>query len=269
MGKNKVILITGASSGIGAVTASLLTKSGLEVFGTSRNPDKTEFNGYKMLKLDVNSDESVNDCIQEVIDQAGRIDVLINNAGYELVGGIEETSIDEAKSVFETNYFGSVRMIKAALPFMRKQQSGQIINNGSLTGLLALPFLGYYSSTKWALEGLSEVLRYEVKKFNIKVSIVEPSFFKSNLAQSAQVCSGKISDYSRMRLQVFGFFKQSDEESEDPLLVAKIFQKIINNPNPKLRYRVGKEAVWRPRMKAVLSPSMFEFVARKAFRLDM
>lgn len=268
MESKKVVLITGASSGIGQITGSLLAKNGYTVFGTSRQPDKIDLNGYKILKLDVNSEDSVNDCIQKIMDHTGRIDILINNAGYELVGALEETLIHEAKSQFETNFFGVARMVKAVLPIMRKQRSGQIINIGSLTGLLALPFCGYYSASKYALEGFTEALRFEVKSFNIKISIVDPSYFKTNLAKSAQTSSDSISDYSRMRLQAFSFFKKGDQSGEDPFIVAETIQTIIKSGTPKLRYRVGKNARWIPRMRAMMPAAMYEFTGRRAFGLD-
>lgn len=266
--EKKVVLITGASSGFGEAAAALLVKNGYTVFGTSRKPEGTNSHGYAMLKLDVCSDDSVHDCIQNVMKRAGRIDVLVNNAGYELVGALEETTIHEAKSQFETNLFGVARMVKAVLPIMRGQQSGQIINVGSLTGLLALPFCGYYSASKYALEGYTEALRHEVKHFKIKVSIVDPSFFKTNLGKSSQLSAERISDYSRMRLEVFNHFKKSEQTGEDPIIVANLIQSIIESNRPKLRYRIGKDAVWRPRLRAMMPNDLFEAVFRKSFRLD-
>lgn len=268
MTKNKVVLITGASSGFGQMAAALLAKHGYTVFGTSRQLNSTKGDAYTMLKLDVCSDESVHDCVQAVMKSAGRIDVLVNNAGYELVGALEETTIDEAKSQFETNFFGVVRMAKAVLPIMRTQRIGQIINIGSLTGLLALPFCGLYSASKYALEGYTEALRYEVKNFNINVSIVDPSFFRTNLGKSSHMSSDRISDYSRMRLEVFNYFKKSDETGEDPILVAKLIKSIIESNKPRLRYRIGKDAIWRPRLRAVMPSGLFEVALRKSFKLD-
>lgn len=268
MSEKKVVLITGASSGFGQTATALLAKNAYTVFGTSRSPGNAKASEYTLLKLDVCSEESVQDCVQNVMKSAGRIDVLVNNAGYELVGALEETSLDEAKMQFETNFFGVVRMVKAVLPIMRAQRSGQIINIGSLTGILALPFCGLYSASKYALEGYTEALRHEVKSFNIKISIVDPSFFKTNLGKSAQVSSKRISDYSRMRLEVFNIFKKSDESGEDPIIVANLIQSIIKSHRPKLRYRIGKDAIWRPRLRTIMPSVLFEAVVRKKFKLD-
>jgi peroxiredoxin len=151
--KQRAVLITGASSGFGAVTASLLAERGYRVFGTSRNPGRNRTQTYEMFPLDVRSDDSVRTCIQGLIKRTGRLDVLISNAGYELAGAVEETSIDEAKEQLDVNFFGTVRMVKAALPVMRKQGGGRILLISSLAGLLGVPFQGFYSASKYALEG--------------------------------------------------------------------------------------------------------------------
>src|SRR5215472_11128124 len=158
----KVILITGASSGVGQTTARLLSEKGFKVFGTSRKPaGRGAASGVEMLPLDVRSDDSVAACVNGVMHAAGQIDVLVNNAAYELAGGVEEISIDEAKEQFETNFFGVARMVKAVLPSMRQRKQGQIVNVTSLSGLSAIPFMGIYSATKFVLEGFTEALRLE------------------------------------------------------------------------------------------------------------
>src|SRR5262245_58411020 len=168
MDDQKVVLITGASSGVGHTTARLLSQSGYRVFGTSRNPGGAEATpGVATLALDVCSDDSVAACVKAVVADAGRIDVLVNNAAYELAGAAEETTIDEAKAQFETNFFGVVRMVKAVLPSMRRQKHGRIVNVSSLSGVSSIPFMGMYSASKFALEGFSEALQLEVSPFNI------------------------------------------------------------------------------------------------------
>src|SRR5215470_9269134 len=150
MFNQKVVLITGASSGVGQATARLLSQNGYKVFGTGRNPASAEaIPMVEMLALDVRSDDSVAACVKEVINEAGRIHVLVNNAAYELAGAVEETSIDDAKAQFETNFFGVVRMVKAILPTMRQQKQGQIINISSLSGVSSIPFMGIYSASKF------------------------------------------------------------------------------------------------------------------------
>src|SRR5262245_27445041 len=176
----KVILITGASSGVGQSTARLLSRKGYKIFGTSRNPANAEaIPDVEMLPLDVRSDDSVAACLKAVADEAGRIDVLVNNAAYELAGAIEEISIDEAKAQFETNFFGAVRMVQAVLPSMRQHKQAQIINVSSLSGVSSIPFMGIYSASKFALEGYTEALRMEVAPLNIHVSLTEAGFLKT------------------------------------------------------------------------------------------
>jgi len=159
----KVALVTGASSGIGRAIAHRLAADGLRVFGTSRKGSAADMGDAEMIPLDVCSDESVRACIDTVLQRAGRIDVLVSNAGYLLSGAVEEATIDEAKAQFETNFFGAFRVIKAVLPTMRAQGAGRVINVTSLAGVVPLPFWGFYNASKFALEGLTETLRYELR----------------------------------------------------------------------------------------------------------
>jgi len=267
--EQRTVLITGASSGLGLATASLLTGRGFKVLGTSRNPPTDEANDFEMLQLDVNSDESVNACIQALVRKTGRIDVLVNNAGYGLHGAIEETSISEARSQFETNFFGAVRMVKAALPIMRQQGRGQIINVSSVAGLIASPFEAFYCASKHAIEGYTEALRHEVKRFNIKVSMVEPGFFRTNIG-SASISSGAAGstrDYSEMYQRFLSVAKEHIQNGDDPKLVAETVLRIIESDSPRIRYVVGRER-WIPRIKRIVPESMFESMARRYWKLD-
>ena len=164
MSDQRVVLITGASSGVGQSTARLLSHENYKVFGTSRNPAIAEtIPAVEMLPLDVRTGDSVRACVEAVSSRAGHIDVLINNAGYELAGAVEELTSEETRAQFETNFFGVVRMVNAVLPAMRRQRHGHIVNVGSLAGVSSIPFLGIYSASKFALEGYTEALRHEVK----------------------------------------------------------------------------------------------------------
>jgi NAD(P)-dependent dehydrogenase (short-subunit alcohol dehydrogenase family) len=221
-----------------------------------------------MLPLDVRSDESVRACVQGLRERTGRLDVLISNAGYELAGAVEETSIDEAKEQFETNFFGTARMVKAALPLMRQQGSGRIILISSLAGLISVPFHGFYSASKHALEGYAEALRHEVKGFNISVSLIEPSFFRTNLARAARNSAETISEYAGMRERVLKVFERSVQAGEDPGLVASLILSVIESRSPRLRYRVGKDAKRLPRIKALVPEPAFEAGVRRNFHLD-
>ncbi len=269
MPNNKTILITGASSGIGQVTAQLLAQRGYTVFGASRNSARLEQTSNLMMRpLDVRSDESIRKCVNNIIEQTGRLDVLINNAGYELAGAIEETSIEEAESQFATNLFGVMRMVEAVLPLMRQQRSGQIINIGSIVGLVPVPFLGVYSASKFAVEGYTEILRHEVRPFNIRVSLIEPGFIKTNLARNRQYAANHISDYGPWRQRAYDAIRQYEEKAAEPTLVAECVLRIIENGSPKLRYRVGQDALTNTRLRRFLPEVLFERGVRDYFHLD-
>ncbi len=268
MKQGKIVLITGASTGLGRATALLLVEKGHTVFGTSRHPAAADSHHFPLLELDVRSDDSVAGCLKSVMDAARRIDVLINNAGYELAGGLEETSLTEAEAQFATNFFGVARMTRAVLPIMRAQGFGRIITVGSLAGLIGVPFHGYYSASKHALEGYTEALRHEVSAFNIKVSIVEPGFMKTNLAGAAHMAAAPITDYSFIRRQALHFFEKSLASGEDPLHAAGIISAVIADENPPLHYRVGRMSKWLPRLKHFLPQRVYEAGLNRTFGLD-
>ena len=183
MRSEKIALVTGASSGFGQLTASLLTQSGFHVFGTSRR-SISGGDGVEMLALDVTSPTSVDACVRAVLTRCDRIDVLVNNAGQTHASMVEETPIETAMDVFATNFWGVVRVTNAFLPTMRRQQAGLIINVSSLAGLVGVPGQAFYAASKHALEGYSELLQTELRQFNIDVSLIEPGFFRTNLHHS-------------------------------------------------------------------------------------
>src|SRR3989449_4616415 len=185
----QTVLVTGASSGIGQATARLLAEHGFNVFGTARKPEAP------LVALDVRSDDSVRNCVQQVLSQTGRIDVLVNNAGYNLMGAAEETSIDEAKAQFETNFFGVVRMVNAVLPAMRKAGSGKIINIGSLAGITAIPFGAFYTASKFAIEGYTEALWHELRPLGISASVIEPGFVHTKIGEGTQIAATSLGAY--------------------------------------------------------------------------
>ena len=268
MPESKVVLITGASSGFGKETAGLLADRGFRVYGTSRNPSvKAAGESQKMLQLDVDLDESVDACVNLLLQEAGRLDVLVNNAGYVLTGGVEETSVEEAKAQFETIFFGAVRMVKAVLPTMRKQGSGQIINISSIAAKLPVPFEPYYAAGKAALLTWSEALRYEVKNFGIKVSVLEPGFFRTNLAYVMQGAKDRIGDYDRMRKLARAALDDDFQKGRDPKIVAETILRIIESKTPRLEYVVGKEKRYLT-IRNLVPRSTFENVARKHWKLD-
>ena len=169
-----VALVTGASTGIGRATAEALRDAGYRVFGTSRKSDPQSLHGITMLTADVTSDASVAKLVDDILSEAGRIDLLVNNAGFGVTGAAEESSIAQVRSLFETNFYGVVRVTNAVLPIMRKQRSGRILNIGSILGLIPAPYGAYYSATKHAIEGYSETLDHEVREFGVRVAIIEP-----------------------------------------------------------------------------------------------
>lgn len=193
----QVVLITGVSSGIGHETARALAKAGYRVFGTARAPERVPaLPGVELVALDVQDDTSVRRAVAAVLDQAGRIDIVINNAGVSLAGPIEATSDAEAKGLFETNFFGVHRVIRAVLPAMRRQRAGLIVNVSSVLGFLPAPFMGMYAASKHALEGFSETLDHEVRGFGIRVALVEPSFTRTQIDTNAARTAAEIPDYA-------------------------------------------------------------------------
>jgi NAD(P)-dependent dehydrogenase (short-subunit alcohol dehydrogenase family) len=259
MSDQKVVLITGASSGVGQSTARLLSQKGYKVFGTSRNPTSAEtIPAVEMLALDVRSDASVSACVTAVVNQVGRVDVLVNNAAYELAGALEETSLEEAKAQFETNFFGVVRMVKAVLASMRQQKQGQIINVSSLSGVSSIPFMGVYSASKFAVEGYTEALRMEVKPFNIHVSLTEAGFLKTPMMDKRQTPTAPLKAYDLWRRRAFTAIRDKEEKGPGPQLVAETILKIISSKTPRLRYLIGPQARFVSRLKWLLPEGAYE-----------
>lgn len=198
MSESSVVVVTGVSSGIGRTTAEKFVKQGYRVFGTVRNIAKTQpFNGLELVEMDVRDEASVQRAIQSIIDKAKRIDVLVNNAGVTLLGAMEEASLAEARTLFDTNFFGLLSTIKAVLPHMRKQRSGRIVNVSSVLGFLPAPYMALYSASKHAVEGLSESLDHELRQFGIRVTLIEPSYTKTSFDINAPQTASRISDYNK------------------------------------------------------------------------
>lgn len=264
----ETILITGAASGIGLAIAQDLHKKGYKVFGTSRNPKK--YSGkldFELLALDITSLDSVNNCISLLLEKTRTIDALINNAGIVVVGSAEETEMELAQQQFNTNFWGAVNMARAVLPLMRKQRSGKIITIGSLAGLIGVPFESYYAASKHAVEGFFKSLRFEVKPFNIKVSVIEPGFFKTNLmSYSDYYAKPTIEDYDAIREGPIEVITESFEKAPSPQLVAETVLKILRSKNPRFSYRVGKDARTLPFLQFAFN-RIFEKGAAKHFKI--
>ena len=251
----QTVLVTGASSGIGQVIAQLLTERGFTVYGTSRKPTGT------LVPLDVRSDDSVRACL----DRVGKIDVLVNNAGYTLMGSAEETSIEEAKGQLETNFFGVVRMVNAVLPAMRKAGAGKIINVGSLAGITAIPFGAFYTASKFALEGYSEALWHELRPLGINVILIEPGFVHTPIGEKTQIAAKPLSAYDGVRQRATAALGRHVEHGIVPEKVAATVLRAVQSRSPSLRYRVGTDAAWLPRLKSVLPWPLFAVGVRRTF----
>ena len=262
---DRLVLIAGASLGIGKASATLLARRGFTVFGTSRYASGRKVDGVEMLRLDVTSDESVRTCVSTLLQKTGRLDVLVNNAGQAFAGGLEETSLEEAKAQFEVNFFGAVRMVNAVLPGMRKRGKGLIVNVASLAGMFPIPFGGYYGATKSALMVYSEVLRQELKRLGVNVSVVEPGFF--NTHHTRLEASNSISDYDEIRKRAQSVDEEAFDRGGDPQEVADLILKIIENPSPRLHYAVGREKGY-VLLKRILPDSVIQTQTRKHWRLD-
>lgn len=240
MTEKRVVLITGASTGIGRAVADALASHHFTVFGTSRKPEAyLPPMDWNLVKLDVCSDESVECCIRDILNRSGRIDVLINNAGYGLDGALEEATLAQAKEQFETNYFGMVRTIKAVLPTMRAQSGGYIINISAGNASTRLPFMGHYTATKCAMEGFSEILRQEVKPFGIHVSVIEPSFIKSNISETVQFGKDIIPVYEPLRTIWLNALGNAVRNGTDPHIIALSILCILANKKPRFMYLSG------------------------------
>ena len=215
--KGKIALVTGASSGIGEATAERLAKAGYKVYGTSRRGAQAGKRSFEMLPLDVTSDESVEAAVSEVMRRDGRIDLLVNNAGFGVApAGAEESSIDQARSIFETNFFGLVRMTRAVVPHMRRQGSGRIINIGSVLGFLPMPYGALYAATKHAVEGYSESLDHELRTRGIRVSVIEPAYTKTPFDANFLEPDAKLDEYREARAGVNKRVKEVMATAEQP-----------------------------------------------------
>ncbi|MCK8498880.1 SDR family oxidoreductase [Myxococcus fulvus] len=239
---SKVVLVTGASSGIGEACAELLSVRKHVVYGTSRRPPRTQSVGYRMLALDVTQEDSVRRAVAELLEREGRLDVVVNNAGHALAGALEDTSVEEAWRQLDTNVLGVLRVCKAVLPHMRERRSGLIINIGSLGGVVGLPFQGLYSASKFALEGLTESLRQEVEAFGIQASLVEPGDVRTRLTDNRVRAAGSRdgSAYREPFEKVLAIIEKEEREGVPAEAVARKVLEVMEAREPDVRYSVGK-----------------------------
>jgi NAD(P)-dependent dehydrogenase (short-subunit alcohol dehydrogenase family) len=236
--EQKVILVTGASSGLGHAIAKALAAKNHRVFGTARAPRQAALDGFTALALDVTQEQSVAACIAEIIRDAGRIDAVVNNAGFGIAGAIEDTTAAEAQSQFDTNFFGTHRVCRAVLPHFRARRAGTIINMSSLAGRISLPFQGFYSATKFAIEAYTEALRMEVRSFGIGVAMIEPGDFATSFTANRRMASGSIplSPYYESAVRAVAIMARDEQANHDLSPVTDAVEAILQSRRPALRY---------------------------------
>jgi NAD(P)-dependent dehydrogenase (short-subunit alcohol dehydrogenase family) len=265
---NKVALVTGVSSGIGQEIARLLAEHGARVFGTVRNHQPPNaIAGVQLVRMDVTNEPSVANAVQSVLEQAGAIHVLVNNAGYALAGGLEETSIQEAQQQFDTNFFGVLRVSQAVLPVMRRQGYGRIVNISSMNGLLPAPYRGIYAASKHALEGYTETLDHEVRQFGIRAVLIEPVFTKTDISRNERSTQIRLEAYADQRRRVEEVIYLSTVDGDEPRAVAKVVYRALTTASPRLHYPVG-EGIMLSRMRRFVPPRLFDRVFRRRYQLD-
>jgi NAD(P)-dependent dehydrogenase (short-subunit alcohol dehydrogenase family) len=267
--KGKIALVTGASSGIGEATAARLALAGYKVYGTSRRGAQTGQRSFEMLPLDVTSDASVATAVREVLRLDGRIDLLVNNAGFGVApAGAEESSIEQARSIFETNFFGIVRMTRAVVPHMRHQGGGRIINIGSVLGFLPMPYMALYAATKHAIEGYSESLDHELRTMGIRVSVIEPAYTKTQFDANLLEPDSKLDAYREVRAALGTKLKEVVAAGDEPGVVADVVLKAASAARPKLRYPAGGVASRLRLLRRFAPAGVVDAGIRKDLQLD-
>ena len=275
--KDRVVLIVGASSGIGYHCAMHLHNLGYHVYGTSRRADQLvarasggERYPFRLIQLDVNDDASVAASIDNLLQDESRIDVVVNSAGYGIAGAVEDTSIEEAKQQFETNFFGVLRVCRIVLPVMREQRYGYIVNIGSIAGILGIPFQSMYSASKFALEGLSEALRMEVAPFGIRVVLIQPGNYRTDFTASRVTTAGARDNvaYQDKFKRALHVMEQDEMNAPEPEAVARVVERAITAKSPRLRYVVDPTvARLAPMLKRMLPYPLVEYALKRVFKL--
>ena len=265
----RIALVTGASSGIGEATAERLAKAGYKVYGTSRRGTQAGRRSFELLALDVTSDESVDAVVGDVLGREGRIDLLVNNAGFGVApAGAEESSIDQARSIFETNFFGLVRMTRAVVPHMRRQANGRIINIGSVLGFLPMPYGALYSATKHAVAGYSESLDHELRTRGIRVSVIEPAYTRTAFDANFTAPDALLDEYRLAREGVSKRVSELVASAESPGVVADTVLKAAEAARPKLRYAAGSLANRLRLLRRFAPAGLVDAGIRKDLQLD-
>jgi NAD(P)-dependent dehydrogenase (short-subunit alcohol dehydrogenase family) len=263
-----VAIVTGASSGIGRSAASKLVEAGFTVVGTSRRAaDAKPIDGVTLLDLDVVSDESVRSLVEEVLERFGRIDVLVNNAGFGAVGAGEESSIDQTKDIFDVNVFGPMRMANAVLPRMRAQRSGRVINVSSLLGRIPAPFSALYAATKHAIEGYSESVDHELREHGVRMLLVEPAYTRTGFETNSLPPDSPLPIYDAQRTIARDVLAAALRTADDPDVVAKVIVAAATDPRPRLRYTAGPTAARVSLLRRLVPTRAFDKQIRSLNRL--
>ena len=263
----RVAIVTGASGGIGEATARALQAAGYRVFGTYRRPPAARLAGVEYLACDVTSDEAVQTAVGQVLAKAGRVDLLVNNAGVGLIAGAEESSLKQAQSLFDVNLFGVFRMTKAVLPTMRRQGSGRIVNISSVMGLIPAPFMALYAASKHALEGYSESLDHEIRANGVRVVLVEPAYTRTSFEGNVYQADQQLDVYQSARANAEGVMRDEMKTADTPELVANAVVKAATEVNPNRRYAAGRMARQVSLLRRFVPASAFDKSLRKQMRL--
>src|SRR5213594_1723373 len=266
--KNKTTLVTGVTSGIGREIAQLLAERGARVFGTVRNPQTANpIRGVEIVRMEVTDDASVNEAIQCVERKAGPVQLLVNNAGYVVTGAWDGTSIEEAKQQFDTNFFGVLRVTNAVMPGMRQGGYGRIVNISSVLGFLPAPYQGIYAASKHAVEGYTETLDHEVRRFGVRALLVQPAYTRTKLNGNTKSAKISLAVYADERKRLTDAVQQNIERGDDPRMVAEAVWNALTAKSPRLRYPVGKGIAFS-RMRRFVPAGMFDKSFRRQLQLD-
>jgi len=269
MAKKRVALITGASSGIGEASGHKLLAAGFTVYGTSRRGAQAGKHPFPLLALDVTDDASVEAAIEELLRLEGRIDVLVNNAGFGVApAAAEESSVEQAKHIFDTNFLGIVRLSRAVIPHMRRQGSGRIINIGSILGIVPLPYVALYAASKHAVEGYTGALDHELRTQGIRVSVIEPAYMKTQFEANNIEADAKLQEYDQIRAKLTKVVSKAMAEAESPEVVADVVVKAAQTLRPKVRYTAGRLAGQLNFILRFAPASFLDNVVRKSLQLD-
>lgn len=265
----KIAIVTGASSGIGEATAERLAQAGYKVYGTSRRGSANGERVFSMLALDVTREKSVEAVVAEVLKREGRIDLLVNNAGFAVApAGAEESSTEQGQEIFDTNFFGVVRMTRAVLPHMRRQGAGRILNISSVLGFLPAPYMAMYAATKHAVEGYSESLDHELRTRGIRVSVIQPAYTKTHFDANALQADAMLDEYREDRAALSKLMPKKIATGDDPSVVADVVLKAASAARPRIRYTAGGLASRLRLLRRFAPVALMDAGIRKDLLLD-